>query len=227
MRVLLLCDDHYHSGQVPIEGVVPLKEQGFTFDIITDAADFKIEMLKNYPVVILSKSDQRSAQDKTSWKTEAIQDAFIEYVENGGGLVVTHNGTVAGENTDKINNLIGCRFISHPSQCPVTVKPMKPHPVTKGVESFIETDEHYKLNILTNDIDILFVSHSPSQGDADKYETDSYNNYESWIDTSGYVRTQGKGRVCVLTPGHLLPVWLNPNYQRLLKNAINWCAGDC
>jgi len=44
------------------------------------------------------------------------------------------------------------------------------------------------------------------------------------ICAAGYVRTQGRGRVCVLTPGHNLPVWLNPQFQKLLTNALNWCA---
>lgn len=31
-------------------------------------------------------------------------------------------------------------------------------------------------------------------------------------------------RVCVLTPGHNLEVWLHPGFQALLRHALNWCA---
>jgi trehalose utilization protein len=90
---------------------------------------------------------------------------------------------------------------------------------------FREPDEHYRLEILSDDIDILMASYSPPQGEEAKRATDPYNNTEAYIAPAGYVRAQGKGRVCVLTPGHLLRVWLNAEYQKALANALNWCAG--
>ena len=77
MRVLLLCDDYWHPGQVPIDGVAPLKEQGFTFDVITDAGAFKPETLSGYPVVLLSKCDEVSQSNRASWKTDAVQQLFF------------------------------------------------------------------------------------------------------------------------------------------------------
>jgi type 1 glutamine amidotransferase len=225
MRVLLICDDYYHPGQVPIDGVAPLKEHGFEFGVITNAKDFKPEMFADYPVVLLSKCDEVSAQDKTSWKTDAVQQAFIEYVESGGGLLAVHTATVAGKNTDKLDNLIGCRFAGHPRETPVTVQPVKPHPITDGVGMFCEMDEHYRLEMLAADANILAASYSPAQGDVSKYETESYNNAPECIAPSAYVRTQGKGRICVLTPGHFIAVWHNTHFQQILKNALNWCAG--
>ena len=226
MRVLLICDDYWHPGQIPIDGVAPLARQGFQFDYISNAHDFKPDMLSDYPVVILSKCDDTSQQDKTSWKTEAVQSSFINYVENGGGLLVIHSGTVAGEHTEMLDRLIGCRFVFHPDHCPVTVQPLKPHPVTAGVEMFCETDEHYRIEIISADADILIASYSPPQGDKDKYTEDPYHNTSAWISPAGLVRTQGKGRVCALTPGHHTAVWHNPNYQRTLANALGWCAGE-
>jgi len=224
MRVLLICDDYWHPGQVPVDGVAPLKERGFQFDIITDANEFKAEMLEKYHVVIMSKCDEISPADKTSWKSSAVQQAFIEYVENGGGLLVVHTGLVAGENTEALDRLIGSRFSYHPQDSPVTVQPVKPHPVSDGVELFCEVDEHYRLDIIADDIDVFMASYSPPQGDEAKYTEEPYHNTQAWIGAAGYVRTQGKGRVCVLTPGHHLAVWHNPQYQRILENALRWCG---
>ena len=218
----MLCDDYWHPGQIPIEGVAPLKERGFQFDIITDANDFKSDMLAKYPVVLLSKCDETSGENKTSWKTPDVQHAFIKYVEKGGGLLVIHTGLVAGEHTEPLDRLIGSRFSFHPQSCPVTVQPIKPHPITTGVELFCEDDEHYRLDIIADDIDIIMASYSPPQGDESNTE-DSYHNTQAWIGAAGYVRTQGKGRVCVLTPGHHLPVWHNPQYQKVLENSLRWC----
>jgi type 1 glutamine amidotransferase len=224
MRVLLLCDDYWHPGQVPVDGVKPLEQHGFRFDIITDTNNFEPETLADYPIVLLCKCDEVSPQNRTSWKTENVQRAFINYVENGGGLLVVHSGTVAGEQTQALDALIGCRFTYHPHDCPVTVQPLKPHPVTEGAGMFCEVDEHYRLEILANDVDIIMASYSPPQGLAEKYDEDPYNNSPACICPAGYVRTQGKGRICVLTPGHHLSVWHNPHFQRTLSNALHWCA---
>lgn len=224
MRVLLLCDDYWHPGQVPIDGVAPLAERGFQFDTITNADEFTQDMLGQYPVVLLSKCDEVSQTDRRPWKTEEMQQAFVSYVEGGGGLLAIHTATVPGKHTQTLERLLGCRFVYHPHDCPVTVQPVKPHPVTEGVGMFCETDEHYRLELLAPDSDVLIASYSPPQGEQGKYTEDPYNNSPAWICPAGYVRTQGKGRVCVLTPGHHLAVWHNPQYQKTLENALRWCA---
>ena len=226
MRVLLLCDDFWHPGQVPIDGISPLKERGFQFDIITEAKEFEPNMLASYPVVIMSKCDECSQNDKTPWKTPAVEQAFVDYVENGGGLLVIHTGLVAGEHTETLDRLVGSKFTFHPQDCPVTVQPVKPHPVTAGVDLFCEIDEHYRLEIISDDIDIIMASYSPAQGEEEKYENEPYHNSGAWLGAAGYVRTQGKGRVCVLTPGHHLAVWHNTQYQKVLENSIRWCSGS-
>jgi len=225
MKVLLICDDYWHPGQVPIDGVAPLKQRGFQFDIISSANDFTPDLPQKYLAVLLCKCDEVSQTDKQPWKTEAIQRAFVDYVEGGGGLVAVHSATVAGKDTQLLDNLLGCRFITHPNDCPVTVQPIKPHPVTNGVGMFCEKDEHYRLDIISPDADILLASYSPPQGEESKYQEDPYHNTAACICPAGFVRTQGKGRVCVLTPGHHLAVWQNTQFQQLLVNALNWCAG--
>ena len=226
MKVLLLCDDYWHPGDVPIDGVKPLEAAGFEFDVITDATDFDTDVLKKYPVILLCKSGEISATNKDSWKTAEVQKAFVDYIESGGGLVAVHNATVPGENTGVMDKLIGSKFVFHPNNCPVTVQPIKPHPVTAGVGMFCEMDEHYRLEILSDDVDIIMASYSPAQGEESKYQDEPYHNTTAWIDAAGYVRTQGKGRICVLTPGHLPCVWQNPNFLRALNNALKWCAGE-
>ena len=225
MKVLLICDDYYHPGQVAIDGIEPLKQKGYQFDIISNANDFSVEKLQQYPVILICKMDEVSQTDKQPWKTKEIQSAFIDFVEGGGGLLAVHSALVNGKDTNALDKLIGCNFLGHPNNCPVIVQSVKPHPVTDGVEQFCETDEHYKIEITENDADVLLASHSPAQGEESKYETEPYFNCKAAIYAAGYVRTQGKGRVCVLTPGHTLEVWLNPQFQKLLDNALKWTAG--
>jgi len=215
MRVLLLCDDYWHPGDVPEKGLAPLSEKGIVFDVVKDAKELNLEALKNYAVVIMSKSDNTSKEDETPWRTEAVQQAFVDYVENGGGFMTTHSGTVPGKNTAKLEKLIGCRFISHPAQAMVTVQPIKPHPITDGVGIWAEMDEPYIIEILQDDANILAGAYAPPED----------GEGLGIIAAAGYVRTQGKGRICVFTPGHNLEVWHNAEYQKMLFNGIRWCAG--
>ena len=208
MRILLLCDDFYHPGDIPVNGMKHLEKKGFAVDAESDAAGFDPAKLADYDVIVISKCDNVSQEDTSGWKTEAVQKAFVEYVENGGGVLFSHSGTVAGKGTEVLDRLAGCRFTHHPAQSPVTISPLKPHPVTEGVGTFTETDEHYYLEILADDIDVLAAGYAPE-----------------CVLPVAFVRTQGKGRVCVLTPGHNIEVWNNPHFERMLENAVSWCAG--
>ena len=221
MKILLFCDDHYHPGQIPENG---LKALGFDADVISDATDFDASILPQYNVIVMSKCDHISQKNNNPWKTAEIQRAFVEYVQKGGGLLVTHSGTVSGENTEILDKLIGCRFASHPNNCPVTVGILKPHPITAGVKIFCETDEHYHLEILADDLDIIAASFADAQGNPEKYDSEPYFNAPAHIAPAALVRTHGNGRVCVLTPGHAREVWHNAEFSKLLKNAILWCA---
>jgi type 1 glutamine amidotransferase len=83
------------------------------------------------------------------------------------------------------------------------------HPIVRGLEDFTIRDEHYALECLPGGQEELFRTTSETGGDQ----------------IGGYVREIGKGRLCVLTPGHIFAVWEHPSYQRIVLNALQWCAG--
>jgi len=90
---------------------------------------------------------------------------------------------------------------------------------------FRETDEHYRIEITAADADVIAASYSPQQGEDGKYQEKPYFNTQAAICPAVYVRTQEKGRVRVLTQGHLPPVWQNPQFQTLPANALRWISG--
>ena len=206
MRILLICGCPYHPGGIPAEGAEFLKDSGHTLEICEKFKDADIESAA-YDVVILSKSDQES--DGAEWQTEPIRQSFIRFVERGGGLLAVHAGTVGGQDSMPLLKLIGCRFLFHPEQCAVTVKPVKNHPVTRGVGPFTVTDEHYYIDMLDPGAEILATAES-----------------EIARMPGCFVRAQGAGRVCALTPGHNIEVWREPDFQKLLSNAVLWCGGE-
>ena len=207
MRVLVISDDYWHPGSVVHEGLAPLAANGFEFDWIDDAAEWSAEKMGQYPVVVLSKSKYVTQAHESPWATPEVERAFHGYVVAGGGLLATHSGTVYRD-TEILRPLLGGTFVQHPAQCLVTVTPEAGHPLTAGVTSFTAMDEHYHMAMEEGTTDIFLTTTS-----------------EHGTQPGGWTRTEGAGRVCVLTPGHNTDVWLAPTYQVLLGNVLRWCAG--
>jgi uncharacterized protein len=207
MKVLVLCDDRYHPAGIVRSGLAPLAERGFHFDYIENAADWSAERMATYPVVLFTKSNAVSATDTRPWMTDEAQQAFVDYVREGRGLLCVHSGTAGYRETPAFRALIGGVFVRHPAQCPVTVEPRVGHMLTLGSTPFTVTDEHYFVVFDDAEAD-LFMTASSAHG----------------TKPAGWTRTAGDGRVCVLTPGHNVEVWQHPSFQALLDNALRWCA---
>jgi uncharacterized protein len=207
MNILLINDDYWHHGDVSDAGVQPLGQKGFRFDTLKDGAEFGGKKLEEYAVVMFVKSDNRTADDQAKWMTEENRKKLTGYVDAGGGLLVAHSGTCYGGMED-LHGLIGGLFITHPKQLPVTFQPKAGHPLAAGAEAFTLMEEHYFMDMADEPVDVFLTSTS-------RHATLP----------AGWTRTQGRGRVCVLTPGHGAETWLNPNFQKLLENTLLWCAG--
>lgn len=209
MRALLICDDYWHPGEVAEQGLAPLGKEGWQFDVWKDAKQFDLKKLPDYPVVIFVKSNNVSKADQSSWMNEDVVDALQNYAKNGGGLLVVHSGTAGYREFPALHKLFGGLFIGHPTALPVTFEPEVRHEMAAGVGAFTEVDEHYMMDVAEGVGDVFLKSIS-----------------RHGVLPAGWRRIEGRGRVCMLTPGHNLAVWLNPNFQRLLGNVLAWCAGQ-
>lgn len=209
MRVLALSGDHWHPTKVVRDGLAPLAVKGFVFDWIVDARDWTAVRMAEYSTVILSKSNNTSESIDDGWMTPEVELAFREYVKNGKSLLVLHSGSAGYQETPTLRALMGGVFESHPKQCPVTVEPKPGRALTTGAEPFTVVDEHYMMALDDPGVDVFMTTRS-----------------EHGEQPGGWTRTEGNGRVCMLTPGHNVEVWLEPSYQILLENALRWCTGS-
>ncbi len=207
MKVLVICDDRWHPAETARAGLAPLAHAGYEFDFLEDATDWSAEDMADYPVVLFTKSNNVTATNVDHWMTDEVEQAFVDYVEAGGGLLVVHSGTAEYRDTQTLRPLMGGVFTHHPQQCPVTVEPLADHPLTVGSESFTLVDEHYFMEMADVEVDHFLTTTS-----------------EHGEQPAGWTRQVGNGRVCVLTPGHNVEVWLDPPYQTLLQNGLLWCA---
>lgn len=209
MKVGVICDDYWHPGKTVMAGLEPLSKQGFRFEYIQHATEWSGSWMDRQDVIVLAKSNQISASDKTPWLTEEIQQQFQSYVEHGKGLLVLHAGTVGYRNEPVFFGLIGGVFQHHPESCPVTMtftdKVLFGSP---AAEDFTVHDEHYHVEVIEERIQVFMTSVS-----------------EHGTQPAGWLREQGEGRICVLTPGHFLSVLQQPEYQSVIGHALQWCCG--
>ncbi|MBB5353444.1 type 1 glutamine amidotransferase [Haloferula luteola] len=198
-------DDRWHPGEIPRRGLEGLGD----FEWIEDGLAWSLDSLFRHRLAVLAKANQRKAADTTPWVDDRVGDSFQDWVQQGGGFLVIHSGTSGYENIPSMRGLSAGAFASHPEQCPVTVEPVAGHPLCEGIESFTETDEHYVMHFDDASADVFLRSRS-AHG----------------VQPAGWRRTVGKGRVCVLTPGHRIEVWLRPEFRELLRRCLLWCGGE-
>jgi trehalose utilization protein len=209
MKVLVLCDDKWHPASNSRTGLAALGTDEWQFDFIENAREWSAERMAQYPLVLLTKSNQVSSVDHEPWLTPEVETAFLEFVRTGGGLLVVHSGTIGYREMPGLLGLIGGVFVQHPPQCEVTITPQGYHPITANVEPFTIRDEHYFME--TDDPEAHYFLTTIS---------------EHGTQEGGWMRDEGKGRVCVLTPGHNVEVWLHPEFQTMLNNALHWCSEE-
>lgn len=209
MKALVFCEDLYHSAATVRAGLAPLaSSDGWDFDWIEHAGGWDPRRLRDYRVVVLSKANVCSAADRTPWLAGATEGALGDYVRAGGGLLAVHSGTASYKDWPAVRAVLGGVFARHPPPGEVTLEPQAGHPLTRGVgASFTVHDEHYEMIMDDAGVDVFLHSRSVAG-----------------VQPAGWTRREGAGRVCVLTPGHFVEVWLHPQFQRLLANGLAWVA---
>jgi type 1 glutamine amidotransferase len=204
---LVLCGDAWHPAAMVRRGFAPLANSDFAFEFVTDGRRCSSKLMDEFPLVVVAKANHVDATNQQSWLTGETQSVFQHFARNGGGLLLLHAGTCYRD-LPMMRSVTGGAFLSHPEPCAVTIEPKVGHPLTAGVNAFTELDEHYFMAFDGTDRDVFAWSQSVHGKQP-----------------AGWLRSEGRGRVCALTPGHNLEVWLNPEFQKLLSNALHWAAG--
>ena len=216
MKVLVIAGDRWHPMEVVKKGILEFQDMApdVTYDFIEDAKDMLTPgMLRMYDCVIVGKANVMTHANDSLWMVpgtaEVCEEELRDYILEGGGVMFFHAG--GGETkakSPKWCELTGNSFLGHPDRCEVRVEISGEHEITEGCQGFSERDEHYQLEYLADDLDVFLRSYS----DFAKEQA------------AGYTRTLGKGRICVLIPGHTLAVFRNPEFRKIFLNSVKWCA---
>ena len=215
IRILLITGGH---GFEP-EGFFPLFRTNADLKV-TEAeqpkaqAMFKSDKAADYDVIVLYDLWQ-DISDET--KTD-----FINRLKEGKGLVVLHHALCSYQKWPEYEKIIGGKYnldkttvngvekpaSSYKHGMHFTIHVADPnHPITRGISDFEIDDETYK------DFDVLSDSHP-------LLTTDEPTSTK----TIAWTRTYQGARVVYIESGHDHTAYGNPNYQRLLKQALRWAA---
>ena len=186
--------------------------------VTENAAIFNDAQLRHFSIVILNSASG-------DFLTPAQRDAFGRFVARGGGVVALH---AAGDNshTDPwyVNTVIGTTFIGHPGGAdqfqPARILIDRPHhPVMAGVRlPWSPVDEWYSFDAspAARGMTVLARIDEASYRPGDRLAMGAHPVV--WINPAT------KGRIVYAALGHTPEAYDDPNYRRLLTNAIRWAA---
>lgn len=150
---------------------------------------------------------------------EAKRANLRTFVESGKGVVVLHHAiidhnawpwwyeeVVGGGYLLKPEDGMPASTFKHDERMPVKVT--RKHPVTDGLTDFVIDDEAHKGMWISRKVQVLLTTDNPAS-----------DGPLAWLGL------HPRARVVYVQLGHGSSAHRNPNYQRLVQNAILWAAG--
>ena len=169
----------------------------------------------DYDVIVMYNMTQNISQKR--------QDNFKKLLGRGIGIVALHHNIGAFQKWDEFKKISGGKYYLKPTKegeverrgstykhdIDMEIKIAdRSHPITRGLKDFVIHDEGYKYCGFEKDNHVLLTTEHAA---SDK--------------TLAWVRRYGKTRVCGIMLGHDGKAYANPNFRKLLSQAIQWSAG--
>lgn len=140
--------------------------------------------------------------------------AVKEFVQSGGAALFYHNVSHVSLGDPDFRDVEGAGYAGHPPVRSFWLRITdRNHPITRGVNDFLVTDEqHY----VTYDKDPKHVFMRSENAEGLDFDGQGPSCQAGWA------YDYGKGRVCFLAPGHMISALWNTEYVKLQKNAVKW-----
>jgi uncharacterized protein len=169
--------------------------------------------------------------------SEDLKKGFPALLQQGKGIVFFHHALaswihswpeyveVMGGACDW-GNPINIRGVQHPQSGFFGMTPQhitvvdKAHPITQGLgDGFDITDEAYSCPMFEDSVHpLLRTDFVPAEHDRNLAANSKYSNLAGWV------KTAENSPVAYVQMGHGPAAWSNPQYRKLLLNAIKWAA---
>jgi len=203
LNVLFLGDNGHHQPPLRFRQIQPvLAARGVELTYSDRLEDLNPRTLAAYDALAIFANHTKIAPEQ--------EQAILDYVASGKGLVPLHCASYCFLNSPKYIALVGAQFQRHGTGTFRTVITDSQHPIMKAFTGFESWDETY-------------VHHQHNEKDRTVLEIREEEGgvREPWT----WVRTQGKGRVFYTAWGHDERTWGNLGFQNLIERGIRWAAG--
>lgn len=184
--------------------------EGVTCEATEDAAEFNPERLGNFNAVVFLSTTGDVLND-------AQQLALQEFVEAGGGFVGIHAASDTEYDWGWYGECVGAYFKSHPTIQPARVLVEdRRHPSTQFLpEVWERTDEWYDFRANPRGKVRVLASLDPKSYSGSSMADD---HPITWC------RQVGKGRAWYTAFGHTAETYGEPNFRRMVYEAIVWAS---
>lgn len=200
--VLVTGDDVYEDiFTAALELQALLVDVGFVARVAMGAGRLVSEHVENDEELIVLYT-------AAGWFGAAAQQALLQRVEAGAGLVALHSANVLPDDA-VLAELIGSRYRSHgprPHESRYRVEPDGSHALTRGIAPFEITHEHYVLDLRA------------------PVRTVAWRETEHGREPLVHVQKRGEGRVCYIQFGHDMRSWGEPGVREIVRRAARWAA---
>jgi len=149
--------------------------------------------------------------------SEKEKESYHKLLKLGKGLVFLHHSQCSYQEWDDYKNIVGGKYheekntaatstYQHDVTFTVKIADSK-HPVTRGIKDFEILDEVYgNTEVLPGATPLLTTDHPQSSK------------------IIGWTHQKENSRIVYIQPGHDKNGWFNPNYQKLVKQAITFVS---
>ncbi|MCX2972375.1 ThuA domain-containing protein [Halieaceae bacterium IMCC8485] len=215
------------------------------------AADFRTFVFYDMPGMDFQSPDPADGLAPRLIEPPAkFKQDFLDLVEKGHGFVFLHHALAAWPAWPEYAELVGGQFLYKPglvrgSPCPDsgyrhevshTLTVETDHPVTRGLpKQFSLTDEVYLAHAFDDDVIALLSSdyeyHQDNFYSAQEAVQGRLYSRQGWQHSEGthlgaWVRRQGNSPIVYLQCGDGPETYADPNFRRLLANAIAWVSSE-
>ena len=211
LEVLFLGDNGHHKPVERLPSIMSaLGNKGINFTYTNKLEDINLENLNRFDaLMIYANWDEITPQAET---------ALLAYVASGKGILPIHCASFCFRNSPEYVKMVGGQFWKHTTDT-ISANIVQPNnQIMNGLTKLKAFDETYLHSKLQPDNNVLMTREIKADQTKDRPETKT--------EPYTWTRNYGKGRVFYTAFGHDEQTWENPDFHKLLENAIVWAVDD-